>query len=326
VWAMRMRLPRFQPSVDVRPFATSLCAATLCAALTLGPPAHAAYLDQDFQDASQRVERSLITLADATYGILKGQTSETTSGFISAVIDVGNGADDKELASLVDRGLDVALSLPVQETTGALKDAFAGLSTDTCQMVPLSRASIDQLLRPNTLASVDPAKRKASTERYAATLEAVPRTDMGVCLPSATGLERLAVSSLGRADEESLRRLQSTMAAALKSVPKERQFKLLGELKKRQSAALAVGRPPPGLLRDRFVKSLPEYSDARKALETIRKAREAGPPKCFTIGCQANYEYDIWRYDGKDDYTGEGLEKPNGILKPKGFVFEGTPE
>lgn len=177
---------RMQPPVDVRPFTTSLCAATLCAALTLGPPAHAAYLDQDFQDASQRVERSLISLADASYGILKSQTSETTSGYISAVIDVANGADGKELTSLVERGLDVALSLPVEETKGALKDAFAGLSKDTCQMVPLSRASIDQLLRPNTLASVDPAKRKASTERYAATLAEVPRTDMGVCLHTCT--------------------------------------------------------------------------------------------------------------------------------------------
>ena len=30
----------------------------------------------------------------------------------------------------------------------------------------------------------------------------------------------------------------------------------------------------------------------------------------------ANERYDIWRYDSRDDYTGEGLEKPKSILKP----------
>jgi len=42
----------------------------------------------------------------------------------------------------------------------------------------------------------------------------------------------------------------------------------------------------------------------------------------LTCAPRQNYEYDLWRYSGKDDYTGEGLEKPNGILKPKGFIFE----
>ena len=45
-----------------------------------------------------------------------------------------------------------------------------------------------------------------------------------------------------------------------------------------------------------------------------------------TCTCTHAHARTTRRYNTKDDYTGEGLEKPNGILKPKGFVFEGTAE
>ena len=51
-----------------------------------------------------------------------------------------------------------------------------------------------------------------------------------------------------------------------------------------------------------------------------RSLRPARP----LLTAQVNFEYDLWRSSSKDDYIGDGLEKPNGILKPKGFEFEQT--
>ena len=72
--------------------------------------------------------------------------------------------------------------------------------------------------------------------------------------------------------------------------------------------------------RDGVKKAGAEYVDASRLLETIEQKRRDGPPKCFTVGCSVNYEYDLWRYDTKDDYVGEGLEKPAAILSPKGLT------
>ena len=72
----------------------------------------------------------------------------------------------------------------------------------------------------------------------------------------------------------------------------------------------------------RFKKASAEFAEASLMTADIERKRAEGPPPCYTIGCQANYEYDLWRYQSKDDFTGEGLEKANGILKPKGFTFE----
>ena len=75
-------------------------------------------------------------------------------------------------------------------------------------------------------------------------------------------------------------------------------------------------------MRERLGSATKELVSARTTLSELQKAQENGPPKCFTIGCQANYEGDLWRYSSKDDYTGAGLEKPTGILKPGKFEFD----
>ena len=106
------------------------------------------------------------------------------------------------------------------------------------------------------------------------------------------------------------------------------------------------------LTRERFKKAVAELAQAQALDDDIQRKRAEGPPKCFTIGCQSNFEYDLWRYDPADDYTGQvspqldlcpfslrwcaaanpvsrasprsqGMEKPKGILKPKGFEYEG---
>lgn len=79
----------------------------------------------------------------------------------------------------------------------------------------------------------------------------------------------------------------------------------------------------PSVARERFKKVGGELAEARRYLGELRLKQAQGPPKCFTVGCTQNYEYDLWRYKSKDDYTGEGLEKPDSILKPPGFSFEG---
>jgi len=124
------------------------------------------------------------------------------------------------------------------------------------------------------------------------------------------------------ADRGTVRALDEQSKATLKSVKKGSGFRVFSELGKTQ---LAVLTKADFVNRDRFKKAVPEYVDAARSLEELQAKKAAGPPRCFTIGCKEFYENDIWRNDWKDDYTGEGLEKPNGILKPKGWTYEGPP-
>ena len=75
-------------------------------------------------------------------------------------------------------------------------------------------------------------------------------------------------------------------------------------------------------VREKLGAATRDLEAANKLLGELRVAKEKGPPKCYTIGCSVNSEYDLWRYKSTDDYTGEGLEKGYGILKPPPLQFD----
>ena len=151
---------------------------------------------------------------------------------------------------------------------------------------------------------------------------------LGSVAPTSDDLarDRAAAQARGLAatpagDDIRLRRqLGAQVQRTLASVPKGKSFRLFSEWSQQERAVL--GRATFAQ-RDAFKKAGARLAEASTFADDLRKAKADGVPKCYTIGCQANFEYDIWRYDARDDYTGEGLEKPNGILKPKAFTFEG---
>ena len=298
----------------------AVAAALLCASL-LGEPAVAAdgYLATDLREADARLERSITSLSDSARAVLKAQTTETIGGYASSIVDIALNAEPAELAKLVSIGLDTALSVPPDSSaalTRNVKEAFTGLSPDSCDLVPLPTGAIERILGSNALSGADPAKRKLVNEQWAPIWKSVPRREASVCLPSSSALEKAAQAQAGAAkaaDPARLRALGEQAQVTVKSVKKGSSFKIFSEVGKQQLAVLGRASLQE---RDRFKRDSAEFVQAARFVDELRIKKAEGAPKCFTIGCQTNFEYDLWRYNSKDDYTGEGLDKGYSILKP----------
>ena len=293
--------------------------ALLCASL-LGEPAVAdSYLATDLREADARLERSITSLSLSSRAVLKAQTTETIGAYASSIVDIALNAEPAELAKLVNVGLDAALSVPPDSAaalTRNVKEAFSGLSPDSCDLVPLPTGALERVVGSNALSGADPAKRKLVTEQWVPIWKSVPRREASVCLPSSSALEKAAFAQAGAAkaaDAAKLRALGEQAQVTLKSLKKGSSFKLFSELGKQQLAVLGRASLQD---RDRFKKDTEEFVQAARFVDELRLKKAEGPPKCFTIGCQSNFEYDLWRYNSKDDYTGEGLDKGYSILKP----------
>ena len=306
---------------------SSVAAAIVCAALTVNGPATAAYLDQDFTAATQRLQASTFALTDATRAVLKAQTAETLEPFASSVADLVLSTDQNELAKLVDASLDATLSIPsdsAASVTKAVKEAFAGTSADSCDLVPLPTAALSRIASSDAVSRTDPAKVRGFVQQWGAAIQAVPKSrDGGVCLPAkGPKLDSAALAQIDAAnaiDASKLVALKTQAETTVKSVSKGKSFKLYSNVATQQRSFLGAANFQD---RDRFKKASIEFVDANAYLAEIKQKRADGAPKCFTIGCSTNYEYDIWRNNVKDDYTGEGLEKAAAILSPKGISKE----
>lgn len=304
--------------------------ALVCAALTSNVvplPANAAsYLEQDSKAASARLQRATLQLTDSARSVLKAQTAETLFPFASSVADILLATSPDELAKLVDASLDTALSVPSENTamvTKAVKEAYSGVSADSCELVPFPSSAVARVAASDAVARADPAKAKAVSDAWSSALKTVPRRGESVCLPP-TGpkLDSAALAQLNvltSADTKKLAGAQAQAQATVKSVKRDQSFKLFSTLGQQQRSFLGASSFPE---RDRFKKASGEFVDASVYAAEIRQKRAEGPPKCFTIGCTTNFEYDIWRNNPKDDYTGEGLERPAAILSPKGISKE----
>ena len=144
-----------------------------------------------------------------------------------------------------------------------------------------------------------------------------------LCLPSSVAaFTRLAVAeteALESADPDAVRAFAVQLQAALKSVRPSKTYQLFTTYQKQEKALLSgVSIYQRGSLK----QGVGEVLAASERLNAIQRQRVLGPPKCFTLGCTVNYENDIWRFDSKDDYTGNGLDKGNSILKPPGYQYK----
>jgi len=312
-------------------FARAVPTVLVCAALTFAPPVAspvvaASYLEQDLQEATGRLQRASKSLSESAYDVLRAQTEESLTPFATSLIDLVLNYDSEQLGTLVDLGFDTALSVP-PDATAALRSAFAEISSDSCNLVPLPSTVFDRVLKLDAVAGANPTKRSQVIEQWKPVLNSVPRRDSRICLPSSSSeLEKLLLAqsqALGMADNAAVRAFNAQAQVTLKSVKKGSSFRLYSETAKQQLNVLSRVSFAD---RDRFKKATAEYIDARAFVGVLKQKRLEGPPKCYTIGCKQFYENDIWRYNYKDDYTGEGLEKPDrAILKPAPFKFEGPP-
>ena len=298
--------------------------ALLCSTLS-SPPAHAAsYLEQDLSEANSRVDLAIERLSSAVFNTLKVQTTESMTPWTSAISDLTASVEPTELDELIRRGADAALSVPPEVaafTAQEVKAAYDKVMPDTCTLIPLP--AIGSKANPFH-SRLDGATSQAMAERWESVWSAVPKRQGGVCMvPTPLAMERLVrvqSDALKASDEGKVRAVSDQLQVVLKSIPKSRGFKLFSEVAKQQQAALIRA---PFADRDRLKKAWPEYLDAFRYRAQLERQRAQGPPKCFTIGCKTFYEYDIWRYDTKNDYTGEGLEKPDrAILKPAPWKYE----
>ena len=261
------------------------------------PPAHAAYLEQDFLEATRRLQRSIGSLAASSHIVLAAQTADTLPPYASALVDIALSTDTAELKKLVERAVDVALSLPpdaVAAAKGEVKEAFSGLKPGSCELVPLPMATFDRVLASEAVSSSASRIRELS-KQWTPTLEQIPHTDAGVCLPPPERLEKLLgvqTDAFAAADKAKVRELELQSARTLGTVQKGERFRLFSQLGKRQLETLSRAN---FVARDQFKKASAEYLEARRFVEELKQKRADGPPKCFTIGCTVFYENDVRR-------------------------------
>lgn len=312
----------------MRPVAQCIGTALACAILYTTPPsvANAAasrYLATDVQQAIERLEGATDAYSSAARNVYRSQSPASVEAYASTLVDVALSTEPSELAKLADISLDVVLSIPAEATATAVasvKGAFAGVSPDTCDLAPLpSAAVVSRATASDAFALVDSAKLKAAKALWAPAWTSVPKSVAGqICLPPQATLESVSRAQLKAAraiDRTKLAAASAQAQATVDSLPKGRTFRIFASLKQSERDALAMVRVRE---REAFKKASAELLEANAFVDELLARQAAGPPKCFTIGCQANYDYDLWRYSSKDDYIGEGLERrQDAILSPK---------
>jgi len=316
----------------MRPIAQCIGTALACAVLYTTPPsvANAAskYLATDVQLATERLQVATTTYVSTARTIYGSQSPASLETYASTLVDVALNAEPSEFAKLLDASLDAVLSIPTETTAAAVasvKDAFSGVSPDTCNLVPLpSTALVERATASDAFARVDTSKLKAAQALWAPAWKSIPGRDAGLaCLPPQAKLESASLAQLEAvraADGMKVAAARTQAQAAVDSLPKGKTFRLFATLKQAERDALGMARTRE---REAFKKASAELLEANAFVDELLVKQATGPPKCFTIGCQANYDYDLWRYSSKDDYTGEGLERrQDAILSPKGISKE----
>lgn len=300
---------------------SAVAAAMVCAAVSSGSiqAAHAAFLDQDLREATATFQRSAAALSNAAYPILETTSSDAVEPFAMSLVDILLATESQQLYKALDLGLDAVISLPADRASSVaasvVKAAFSDLPPATCRTIPLPLAAFDRLVSSQAVASTDPAKIRAATSLLQPIWKDVPQRQGEVCLPSAAGLQQLALARedvVSLADAAKVQAFSDQTRAALKSVSKGSRFRLFAEEARAEKGVLtgATFRE-----REAFKGAAAAYIEASQKLDEVKRLRALGPPKCFTIGCSANYDYDIWRLSGTDDYTGDGLEKQKKLVE-----------
>jgi hypothetical protein len=167
---------------------SALLAALCSASLLSSPPALA---------LPPTIDEAIVEMTEASYPIIAALEEPGFPSFGEKVGKLLLGIDSKRLGKAIDLGLDVYATVPPEKITtfnGQLKEAFSGLSTDSCTLVPLPPASLVQPFKAIAAENVDAAKLKAFGDAWGATLPLLSKTDSAICLPPVETLDKLALA------------------------------------------------------------------------------------------------------------------------------------
>jgi hypothetical protein len=288
------------PAVWLREAARgALGTAAICSTIFHSDPACATeFLKADVAAASQNLNQAAVRYAKAAAPIAQSLSADTFGPFASQTSKVLASADQAEVQAAAEALQRVFASLP-PERARAAADAWKGAvsgESPQCSRIPLQTA-VQPLVDQPSLAPL---------------LKHLPAG--GVCAPSVDALERLALSqaeALSAADPNLILAFNKQAAAALKSAPKGLVFQLVPD-----SRQLADGVPAADRFRvkEGFRTARKELEAATTELVDLRQREAKGPPKCYTIGCNVNYESGLW----KDDVvTLRTLSERPGMLIPE---------
>ena len=248
-----LRLP-FSPSDAVAP----LAAAAIASAALLSPPPALAVVSPT---------EAITEAAVSAHPVLRSLSPVYFPGFVDKVADVLIDVPNSRPGALfkaVDTGLDALLTVPKDKLgAAAIEEAFSGLDTSTCDLVPLPSPELFSKFKDTEVAKVDAAKLKAAVDVLKETTKSVKRTDTGVCLPSPEALTKIALIQT-----EASAAVDPAAAAKFAAEAK----KLGGAVNPRNVLPLVPYVEPGGLLPRSFpADQLARFKKAGFALEAAQK-------------------------------------------------------
>ena len=239
----------------------SALVAALSTSLLTAPPAVAGPIP----GTPEATNVAILEASEASYPILKALEQGPFTGWTELVGKLLFEISPDKLGKSADLLVDVFNSVPnenIATFTADLKNSFAGLKTDSCTLVPLPAVSLAEKAKAVTTKSVDAAKLKTLSDKWAGTLGALSKTDSAICLPSVQNLDKLAISQadLGRSfDNAAVRKFNDYTFSMLKG-----EVKLTDE-----TFSLLVGAKSQA--QDATFKEKNDFQNALKKLEGASK-------------------------------------------------------
>jgi len=238
--------------------AAPLAAAALASAVALSPtPALAVGTPTE----------AITEAAVAAHPVLRSLSPVYFPGFCDKVadliIDIPNSRPGA-LYKTVDAGIDALLTVPKDKLgKEAIDEAFSGLDTSTCDLVPLPSKDIFAKFKDTEVSKVDASKIKAAVDVLTEATKGVKRTDTGVCLPSPESLTKIALVQT---------EAQSSVDPAAGAKFAAEAKKLGGAVNPRNALPLVPYVEPGGLLPRSFpADQLARFKKAGFALEAAQK-------------------------------------------------------
>lgn len=168
---------------------SSIAAAACSASLLCGNPMPA-------MAVPPTIEEVIVEFTEASYPMILS-LDPSFSGFTERVGKLVLDIEPKKLGKAIDLGLDVFTSVPsgtIDTFNNVIKESFSGLSTATCQLVPLPPATSAARFTTIAAQAVPGEKIKAFEGTWGNTLKLLPKTESAICLPPVSALDKLALA------------------------------------------------------------------------------------------------------------------------------------
>ena len=147
--------------------------------------------------AVQTLDEAIVEVSEAAYPLISALDAKTFVPFTEKIGSIVLSLPPAKLGSSIEAGIDVFDSVSPERLkafNGALSDAFGGLKTDSCTLVPLPSKAIAERFQGIAVETVPSEKLKAFASTWGPTIEGLPKTDAAICLPSKDSLNRLSLA------------------------------------------------------------------------------------------------------------------------------------